>query len=102
MKLNFQDIRHQLHVNVNVEFQLYPVGGHNMNGRVERKVREIKGSIIKSLEKERISLLQWETLAFEIANAINDLPLALRNITSQFENMDVLTPNRLRLGRNND
>ena len=102
MKLNFQDIRHQLHDNVNVEFQLCPVGGHNMNGRVERKVREIKGSIIKSLEKERISLLQWETLAFEIANAINDLPLALRNITSQFENMDVLTPNRLRLGRNND
>ena len=30
-KLNFQDIRHQLHVNVNVEFELCPVGGHNMN-----------------------------------------------------------------------
>ena len=102
MKLNFQDIRHQLHVNVNVEFQLCPVGGHNMNGRVERKIREIKGSIIKSLENERISLLQWETLASEIANTINDLPLALGNITSQFESMDLLTPNRLRLGRNND
>ena len=38
----------------------------------------------------------------EIANTINDLPLALGNITSQFENMDLLTPNRLRLGRNND
>ena len=38
----------------------------------------------------------------EIANTINDLPLALGNITSQFENMDLLTPNRLRLRRNND
>ena len=102
MKLNFQDIRHQLHVNVNVEFVLCPVGGHNMNGRVERKIREIKGSITKSLENERISLLQWETLASEITNTINDLPLALGNITSQFEDMDLLTPNRLRLGRNND
>ena len=49
MKLNFQDIRHQLHVNVNVESELCPVGGHNMNGRVERKTRKIKGSIAKSL-----------------------------------------------------
>ena len=38
----------------------------------------------------------------KIADTINGLPLALGNITSQFENMDLLTPNRLRLGRNND
>ena len=50
MKLNFQDIRHQLHVYVNVEFELCPVGGHNMNDWVERKKREIKGSIKKSLK----------------------------------------------------
>ena len=73
-----------------------------MNGRVKRKIREIKGSFIKSLENERISLLQWETLASKIANTINDLPLAFGNITSQFENMDLLTPNWLHLGRNND
>ena len=48
MKLNFQDIRHQPHVNVNVEFELCLVGGHNTNGKVERKIREIKGSIKKS------------------------------------------------------
>ena len=102
MKLNFQDIRYQLHVNVNVEFELSPVRGHNMNGRVKRKIREIEGSITKSLENERISQLEWETLVSEKANTINDLPLALGNITSQFENMDLPTPNQLRLGRNND
>ena len=73
-----------------------------MNDRVERKIREIKDWITKSLENERIPLLQWETLVSEIANTINDLPLALGNITSQFENMDLLTPSRLRLGINND
>ena len=102
MKLNFQDIRHQPHVNVNVEFELCLVGGHNTNGKVERKIREIKGSIKKSFENERISLLQWETMVSKIADTINGLPLALGNITSQFENMDLLTPNRLRLGRDND
>ena len=30
------------------------------------------------------------------------MPLALGNIVSEFENMDLLTPNRLRLGRNNN
>ena len=93
MKLNFQDIRHQLNVNVNVEFELCPVGGHNMNGRVERKIRQIKDSITKSLENERISPLEWESLVYEIANTINDLPLAIGNITSQFNNMDLITPN---------
>ena len=58
MKLNFQDVRHQLHVIVNVEFELCSAGGHNMNGKVERKIRETKGSMTKSLENERISLLQ--------------------------------------------
>ena len=52
-KLNFQDIRHQHHVNVNVEFVLCSVEGHNMNGKVERKIREIKGLISKLLENAR-------------------------------------------------
>ena len=102
MKLNFQDIRYQLHVNVHVEFELFQVEGHNMNGKVERKIRGIKGSVTKSLENERISLLQWEILVSEIASTITELPLALGNIASQFENMDLLNLNRLRLERNND
>ena len=73
-----------------------------MNGRVERKIRQIKDSITKSLENERISPLEWESLVYEIANTINDLPLAIGNITSQYNNMDLITPNWLRLGRNND
>ena len=38
---------------LNIEFELCSVGGHNMNGRVERKIMEIKGSITKLLENER-------------------------------------------------
>ena len=51
---------------------------------------------------ERLSFIQWETLVAQVANIINDLPLALGNIVSDFESMDLLTPNRLKLGRNND
>ena len=46
--------------------------------------------------------VQWETVAAEVLNAINDLPLALGNIVSDFKNMDLIIPNRLKLGRNNE
>ena len=38
----------------------------------------------------------------DISNRINDLPLALGNATADFETMDLITPNRLKLGRNNN
>ena len=38
-----------------------------------------------------------ETVAVEVSKAINDLPVSLRNIVIDFENMDLITPNRLRL-----
>ena len=49
-----------------------------------------------------MSVLQWEKIAAEVSNTINDLPLALGNIVSDFENIDLITPNQLRLGKNNE
>ena len=56
----------------------------------------------KKIMKERLSIFQWETLAAEISNSINNLPLTIGNITGDLENLDLITPNRLQLGRNND
>ena len=46
--------------------------------------------------KSRISVLQWETVCQQISNSINNLPIGLGN------KVDILTPNRLILGRNNN
>ena len=62
----------------------------------------MKESLEKNFTNQRLSVLQWETVSAQISNAINDLPLALGNIVSDYEQMDLITPNRLRLGRNND
>ena len=102
MKISFIDLKNKLHREMGVEFDLSPVGGHNVTGKVERKIREVKESIAKSFQNRRLSILQWETVGAETANAINDMPLALGNVVSDFESMDLLTPNRLRLGRNNE
>ena len=53
------------------------------------------------MSHQRLSLMRWETIAATIANSINNLPLALGNIKGDFESMDLITPNRLLLGRNN-
>ena len=102
MNLNFRDIQHKLHKEVNVQFEVCPVGGHNEHGKVERRIKEVKISIEKSMNKDRLSIIQWETLASIIANSINNLPLAIGSITSDLENLDLITPNRLKLGRNNE
>ena len=72
-----------------------------MHGKVERKIQTIKQSIEKELNNQRLSLIQWETLGSQIANSINNLPLGLGNKVADLEDLDLLTPNRLLLGRNN-
>ena len=103
MSLKFWDIKFQLHKDVSVNFEVCPVGGHNFNGKVERKIREIKKSISKTVSNERLAMLEWETLAATIANTINNMPLALgSSVNPSTEFIDLLTPNRLKLGRNNE
>jgi len=49
--------------------------------------------------------VEWKikkSLSAVIANGINNLPLALGDITGDFECMDLITSNRLLLGRNNE
>ena len=102
MKLDFVDIKSQLHRDVGIDFEFCPVGGHNVNGRVERKIRQLKESLNRNMANERLSELQWETMVAMISNSVNNLPLALGNKVSNFESMDLITPNRLLLGRNNE
>jgi len=102
LELNFKDLQNKLYQKWMVEFEVCPVGGHNFHGKVERKIQQVKSSLEKNTQNERLSIIQWETLMAQVANTINDLPLALGNIVADFESLDLLTPNRLRLGRNND
>ena len=102
MQLNFYDIKHRLNTKYGIEFETCPVGGHNMHGKVERKMQHVKSSMSKHLANERLSVIQWETLGDQTANCVNDTPLALRHVSRDLDQMDLLTPNRLMLGRNNE
>ena len=84
MKLDIRSIKSRLSQNANVDFKTCSVVGHNMHGKVERKIQEVKKSIGKTMLNKRLSVIQWETCAAEIANRISDLPLAVGNIVSDF------------------
>ena len=102
MKLEYYDIKHRLHRDFGIDFETCPAGAHNEHGRVERKIRHIQESFMKVTENSRLSVLQWETVGDQVANSINNHPIAVGNIVDEVENLDILTPNRLMIGRNND
>ena len=77
MRLQFTDIKSKLKRDRKIVFQACPVGAHNVNGKVERKIKEVNASLSKNLQNDRLSILQWETLVAVIANTINDLPIAV-------------------------
>ena len=81
MKIDFQDTRFQLHQQMNIDYEQCPTAAHHMHRKVEQKIRQIKESTQKRIMKERLSILQWKALAAEISNSINNLPLAIGNIT---------------------
>jgi hypothetical protein len=102
MKLEYYDIKHRLHERYGVEFETCPVGAHYMHGKVERKIKHVQESFLKVTTNCRLSMIQWETLGDQVANSVNNQPIAIGNIVDDVENLDILTPNRLLLGRNNN
>ena len=101
MVLNFTDLSHKLSTEYGVDFKTCPVGAHYVHGKVERKIQQIKRSLDKTFDGSRLSILQWETLGQQVSNGINNLPIGLGNKVESLETLDILTPNRLILGRNN-
>ena len=60
-----------------------------MNGLVERKIREVKKSIEKSVSNQRLSIMQWETFASRASNSINDLPLRICDYDGELQSLDI-------------
>ena len=101
MEIRFTDIHGKLH-EYGVIYEVCPVGAHYMHGKIERKIKHVKESFAKHLHNHRLSIIQWETLGDQIANSINNLPIALGNTSNDLEKMDLITPNRRLLARNSN
>ena len=86
---------------VGIEFETCPVGGHNANGIVERSIREIKKIFNAVYGGLKLDMMSYETAFQWTANEMNNIPVCLGSRTDNLEHIDLITPNRLMLGRNN-
>ena len=69
--ISYSVLQQKFHVEYGVEFKSCPIGAHYVHGKVERKIQEIKKSLMKNIRNNRLSVLQWESLSQQIANSIN-------------------------------
>ena len=77
---------------------------HEERGRVERRIRTIRDTLVKIGTSEHASMtaLQWETLFSKVVNALDNLPIARGNNTTTGNlGSEIITANRIKLGRNN-
>jgi len=77
---------------------------HEQQGRVESKIKVIRRmlEVLADTTREVHTLLGWETLFARIADHIDNLPIARGSTRAPSDlGWEVITPNRLKLGRNN-
>ena len=83
---------------------LKPTQSHEARGKVERAVQALKSYLEeRKFETLKQTFLDWETSFSYVANYLNNLPIGRisRERNLNFDVTDILTPNRLLLGRNN-
>ena len=102
MEISIMDLSHQLNCRfqVGVEFRACPARAHNYQGCVERTIQEVKKLLGKVAKGVKMDIMTWETMAAWIANELNHFPIAVGSRTD-LDNLDIITPSRLLLGRNN-
>ena len=81
-----------------------PTHSHESRGKVERVIKVLKNYLEdRKLERLRQSILDWEGSFSFVANYLNNLPMSRlsRNRSMSYDVTEVITANRLLLGRNN-
>ena len=104
VEFDLRDLNAQLKDSMGMKIVTSTAKSHEERGRVERRVRTLREMLEKLSVKDDTCLtaMQWESLFAKISSQVNDLPMA-KCSRSNFSDptWDLLTPNRLMLGRNN-
>ena len=103
MEISSVDLENELTVKhkVGLEFEVCPPGAHHRQGMVERSIREIRKLFVQIFQGLKLSVLSYETAFSFISNELNNFPIGVGSKTENLEKVDLITPNRLIMGRNN-
>ena len=102
-ELSWTEIAHLIssHYGVGFEYEVCPPHAHYMHGAVERSIKEVKRLLNNTFIGLKLHLLAFETALAFCCNQLNNLPICLGSRVDHLGHRDVLTPNRLIMGRNN-
>ena len=102
--MKVRDIDVHLYESLGITITVSTPKAHEERGRVENKVKQLR-SALKQLSIDTttpLPALQWETVFSKIANHLDNIPMAKGNGSNNADlGFDILTPNRLKLGKNN-
>ena len=100
-EISYTDLSNHLSTKykVGLKYTTCPVGGHNVNGAVERSIRTIQALFERVYHGIKMDIMSYETCFAWISSQLNDLPISLGSRTDNLDNVDIICPNRLILGR---
>ena len=102
--MQVRDIDAHLYESLGITISVSTPKAHEERGRVENKVKQLR-SALKQLSVDTsapLTVLQWETVFTKIANHLDNIPIAKGNNSNNSDlGFDILTPNRMKLGKNN-
>ena len=98
-----RDIHARLHDSTGFKLEVTAAKSHESQGRVERRIGLLRQTLAKlSVDTDvPMTALQWETLFSKVSCALDDIPIARdRPQKKEDPGWDIITPNRLKMGRN--
>lgn len=101
MEISITDIGNGLSTRfgTGLKFSTAPVQGHNVTGMVERSIQSIKRLFDRTYKGLKLDILGFETAFSWISSALNSMPICLGSRVRDIENLEVITPARLIMGR---
>ena len=104
VEFSFTDAEFQLQREYGIEFVTCPVAGHVQHGQVERRIRTVQESLEQvGLKTRRLHARGVQTILKLVENQINNMPLGYSFSNDQDNSgiLKIISPNMLRVGRNN-
>ena len=103
-EVDIRDVQYRLHTEHGAMFEVCPVGGHERQGLVERRIATVQSSFKDmGLDTMRIHSMGLQTMCKMVENTLNNLPYGYTQSRSDTNQSlyKLISPNLLRHGKNN-
>ena len=105
LNVEIRDLQYRLHAEYGAVFEVCPVGGHERQGLVGRRIATVQSSLKQmGLDTMRIHSMGLQTMCKMVENTLNNLPYGYTQVRGDTNQSlyKLISPNLLRHGHNNN